>query len=196
METQESSHLRFLGPGLRERIERSSRLVTGGRGSRRRVVCAPYRTRHRARTGQLSFCLAGRAARVQRNTHPRVRPLRSCSSRTANYPAPDLAVLLTTVRHETGAGCWCSFSGMPSHPSTVVRKMSRLSVAPAGCRGPSLAMHPPCGGEAFAGEEHGRFAARKRYRASFETLRVTFAAVRNRATDVPVLLPACRLRRE
>jgi hypothetical protein len=59
---------------------------------------------------------------------------------------------------------------MPSHPSTVVRKMSRLSLAPAECRGPSLAMHPPCGGEA--------------------------GAVRNRATDVPVLLPACRLRRE
>jgi hypothetical protein len=70
MEAQESSHLRFLVPGLRARIERSSRLVTGGRGSRRRVVCAQCRTRHRARTGQLSFCLAGRAARVQRNAHP------------------------------------------------------------------------------------------------------------------------------
>ena len=142
METQESSHLRFLVPGLRARIERSSRLVTGGRGSRRRVVCARYRTRHRARTGQLSFCLAGRAARVQRNAHPARAATPFMFQRTANYPAHDLAVMLTTVRHETGAGCWCSFSGMPSHPSTVVRKMSRLSLAPAECRGPSLAMPP------------------------------------------------------
>ena len=196
METQESSHLRFLGPGLRERIERSSRLVTGGRGSRRRVVCAPYRRDTALALGSSRFASPAAPPGCNETRTPRVRPLRSCSSRTANYPAHDLAVMLTTVRHETGAGCWCSFSGMPSHPSTVVRKMSRLSLAPAGCRGPSLAMHPPCGGEAFAGEEHGRFAARKRYRASFETLRVTFAAVRNRATNVPVLLPACRLRRE
>ncbi len=69
--------------------------------------------------------------------------------------------MLTKARHETGAGCRCSFSGMPSHPSTVVRKMSRLSLALAECRGPSLAMRPQCGGEAFAGEEHGRFATEK-----------------------------------
>ena len=145
METQESSHLRFLVPGLRARIERSSRLVTGARGSRGRVVCARCRTRHRALTGQLSFCLAGRAARVQRNAHPARVATPFMFQRTANYAAHDLAVMLTTVRHETGAGCWCSFSGMPSHPSTVVRKMSRLSLAPAECRGPFFGdARPPC----------------------------------------------------
>ena len=190
---RKSSHLRFLVPAPSARIERSSRPATAG-AARDVGWCAHDPERNTAHALG-SYCLPRRSRRWGA-TKPAGRPLRSCASGTANYAADDLAVMLTKARHETGAGCRCSFSGMPSHPSTVVRKMSRLSLALAECRGPSLAMRPPCGGEALAGEEHGRFAARKRRGASFETLPATFAAARNRATDVPVPLSACRIPRE
>ena len=50
---RKSSHLRFLVPGPSARIETFLSSGHGGRGSRRRVVCARYRTKHRARTGPL-----------------------------------------------------------------------------------------------------------------------------------------------
>src|SRR4029077_231073 len=79
------------------------------------LTAALVRGLAKRKSSHLRFLVPGPSAA----TKPAGRPPRSCASGTAKYAADDLAVMLTTAHHETGAGCRCSFSGMPSHPSTV-----------------------------------------------------------------------------
>src|SRR6476469_6596360 len=71
---RKSSYLRFLVPGPPARIESSFHLVTGGRGSRCRVVCTRYRNETPRTHWAVLVCLAGRTAGCDETHTPRVRP--------------------------------------------------------------------------------------------------------------------------